>query len=359
MKLRIATIIMALALAPMACAAPLGERLEADVRANAPAGGFMGSVLVAKGGQVLLNRGYGMADLEWAIPNAPDVKFRLGSLTKQFTSALVLLLQEDGKLNIGDPVGKYLPDAPAAWQKITIRNLLDHTSGIPNFTAAKEFGAWRMTPHDWLKEWRTLDKPLEFEPGTKFNYSNSNYELLGVIVERVGGAPYKDQLRKRLLDPVGMADTGLDEDGLILARRAQGYEPHGKTVVYARSESMTVPWAAGSMYSTTGDLLKWEKALFGGKVLRPESLRLMTTPNPVSANNKLIPSSSYALGLMVSDVGGKRVVTHGGGIEGFNTALAHAPDQDVTVVVLANRNGREPDKIAEALMKTMLTEPAP
>ena len=346
----------ALILASSAAAATLAERLDADVRANSPASGFMGAVLVSRGDTVVLSKGYGAADLEWSIPNAPDVKFRLGSLTKQFTSALILLLQQDGKLSINDKLSKHLPDAPAAWKDITIKNLLEHTSGIPDFTDAPEFGAWRMTPHDWSKEWRVLDKPLEFQPGEKFHYSNSNYELLGLIVERAGGAPYRDQLRKRLLAPVGMNDTGLDQDGLILPRRAQGYDPDGDAVQASRSESMTVPWAAGSMYSTTGDLLKWEKALFGGKVLSAESLRLMTTPNPVSWQPRGDGRYGYALGLGVLEQAGKRIIVHQGGIEGFNTSLACAPDPQITVVVLGNENGEAPGKVGAALMKTMLED---
>lgn len=338
-------------------AAELAERLDNLVTTYSRGSGFMGAVLVAKGDKVLFNKGYGAADLEWSIPNTPEVKFRLGSLTKQFTSALILLLQQDGKLDIDDAVGKHLPDAPAAWRNIKVRNLLDHTSGIPNFTDDKDFEVWSMTPRDWSKAWRILDKPLAFEPGAKFSYSNSNYELLGLIVERVGGAPYAVQLRARLLDPLGLRDTGLDEDGLILSKRAQGYTSEGSRLVSARSESMSVPWAAGSMYATTGDLLKWETALFSGRVLAGQSLKLMTTVNPVSVKSNGVERRGYALGVGVAEVAGERIVRHSGGIEGFNTALAHAVNQDVTVVVLANKNGDEPDKIADALMKAMLETP--
>ena len=152
---------------------------------------FMGTVLVVEGDRVLLNKGYGMADLEWGNANAPDVKFRLGSVTKQFTAALVLQLQDEGKLKIEDPVSKYLPDAPAAWAKITVAELLGHTSGIPSFTGLKEFPVWSMSPHTTDEELALFrDKPLEFEPGSKFEYSNSNFEVLGAIVEKVSGKKY-------------------------------------------------------------------------------------------------------------------------------------------------------------------------
>ena len=240
---------------------------------------FMGTVLVVEGDRVVLNKGYGKASLEWNIPNAPDVKFRLGSLTKQFTATLILLLQQDGKLNITDPVSKYLSDAPKTWEKITLANLLGHTSGIPNFTDIKEFGAWSANPRTVEEELAFFrDKPLDFEPGTKFDYSNSNFEVLGAVIEKVSGKKYVEMLHERILDPLGMKDTGLDDDELVLPKRAQGYHPGKAGIVVARSESMSVPWAAGSMYSTTGDLLKWEQGLFGGKVLNADSLKLMTTP---------------------------------------------------------------------------------
>jgi CubicO group peptidase (beta-lactamase class C family) len=134
----------------------------------------MGAVLVTNGDQVLLDKGFGMAVLEWNVPNTPDTKFRLGSITKQFTAALILLMQQDGKLNINDPVSKYLPDAPEAWEKITVANLLGHTSGIPNFTNFKEYGAWAASAHTWDEEYVFYkDKPLDFEPGTKYDYSTT------------------------------------------------------------------------------------------------------------------------------------------------------------------------------------------
>ncbi len=308
----------------------------------------MGTVLVAEGDQLLLNKGYGMAELEWNIPNEPDVKFRLGSLTKQFTATLVLLLQQDGKLNIADPVSKYLPDAPKTWEKITLANLLGHTSGIPNFTDTKEFGVWRMSPHTTEEELAFFrDKPLDFEPGSKFAYSNSNFEVLGAVIEKVSGKKYGDLLRERIFDPLGMKDTGLDADELILPKRAEGYMPGPKGPVVARSESMTVPWAAGSLYSTTGDLLKWEQGLFGGKVLSADSLKQMTTPG----------KGDYGLGVFITKKNGVTVVDHGGGIEGFNTHLAYVPDKKIAIVVLSNVNGGAPDQMGGQLLDVVLGNP--
>lgn len=324
-------------------------RMEQVVSAYTKDNGFIGSVLVVDGDTVLLNKGYGDAVEEWNIANAPDVKFRLGSLTKQFTASLVLLLEQDGKLRIEDPVNKYLPDVPAAWEKITLANLLGHTSGIPNFTNEKDFGEWAANRHTHAEELARIEaKPLEFEPGSKFEYSNSNFEVLGMVIEKVSGEPYDKLLRERLLDPLGMSDTGLDTDDLVLPKRAEGYRrAGGGKLVVARSESMSIPWAAGSMYSTTGDLLKWERGLFGGKVLSADSLKRMTTPG----------KGDYGLGVFVQTKNGVRTVVHGGGIEGFNTELAYVPERRLAVIVLSNENGGAIDRVSDELMSVALGKP--
>jgi CubicO group peptidase (beta-lactamase class C family) len=306
---------------------------------------FMGTVLVVEGDRVLLDKGYDMANLEWQVPNVPDAEFRLGSLTKQFTATLILLLQQDGKLNVNDPVSKYITNAPPAWAKITLANLLSHTSGIPSFTGFKEFQAWAMNPHTPEEELAFFrDKPLEFEPGSKFEYSNSNYIVLGVVIEKVSGRKYADLLHERIFDPLGMKATGLDSDELVLPKRAEGYHPGPHGLEVARSESMTIPWSAGAIYSTTGDLLKWEHGLFGGKVLNSDSLKLMTTP--VKGN--------YGFGVFIENRDGVRVISHGGGIEGYNTSLKYAPDKQIAVVVLSNVNGMAPDTMSNQLMDTVL-----
>lgn len=328
--------------------AAMKARLDQVATSYTTGNAFMGAVLVVRGDTVLLDKGYGMAVLEWNVPDVPEAKFRLGSLTKQFTATLVLLLQQDGKLNINDPVNKFLADAPKAWNNITLANLLGHTSGIPNFTSFKEFPAWAASPHTWADEYAFFkDKPLDFEPGSKFSYSNSNYEVLGAVIEKVSGKKYADLLRERIFEPLGMSNSGLDSDDLVLPKRAEGYMPGPKGLVVARSESMTVPWSAGSIYSTTGDLLKWEHGLFGGKLLSADSLKAMTTPG----------KGDYGLGVMVHDEGGVKVIEHGGGIEGFNTNLIYVPDKRICVVVLANVNGAAPGQMGSQLLDVVLGKP--
>ncbi len=187
---------------------------------------FTGSVMVARGEDVLFRKSYGSANLEWNIPNTPATKFRIGSMTKQFTAASILLLEERGKLKVGDPVKKYMPDAPAAWDKITIFNVLTHTAGLPNFTSFPEYAklqAFPMTPEQIVATFK--DKPLDFEPGMKFSYSNSGYVLLGYLIEKISGGSYEKFVQENIFTPLGMKDSGYDSNTAIIERRASGYAP--------------------------------------------------------------------------------------------------------------------------------------
>jgi CubicO group peptidase (beta-lactamase class C family) len=302
---------------------------------------FMGSVLVMRGDQVLFDKSYGYANLEWDTPFTEDAKFRLGSLTKQFTAASILLLQERGKLKTSDLVSLYLHDSPAAWSKITLRNLLTHTSGIPNFTDVPDYGSKiALLPTTPDKEYLSFhDKPLDFQPGEKFSYSNSNYILLGMILEKVSGMKYSEFLQQNLFGPLHMTNTGMDSNARILHHRVYGYSRGDGGIVNADYADMTVPFAAGALYSTTHDLAAWNSALYGGKVLKPESLIEMTTPF----------KSNYAYGLMVRTVGGQQEIEHGGGIEGFNTFLSYDSAEKLSVVVLSNLNSAAPGQIANQL----------
>ena len=325
--------------APCVAQAPV-SRMDQVVQSFVDAKQFMGSVLVAQGDKILLNKGYGFANLEWSIPDSPSTKFRLGSITKQFTAASILLLEERGKLKTDDPVKQYLPDAPAAWDKITIFNLLTHTSGIPSFTSFPDYRSTEAMPttSEQLVA-RFRDKPLNFQPGESWEYSNSGYALLGYLIEKISGESYKDFVRENLFTPLGMKNSGYDLNAPIIERRAAGYAPGPEGPVNAGYIDMSIPFSAGALYSTTGDLLRWEQGLFGGKVLSPASLKKMTTPF----------KNDYAFGLGVRVVDGHTLIEHGGGIEGFNTQLSYYPDDKLTVIVLANLNGGAPSDIAAKL----------
>jgi CubicO group peptidase (beta-lactamase class C family) len=301
---------------------------------------FMGSVLVARGDEVLFSKGYGSANLEWNVPNSPTTKFRLGSITKQFTAASILLLEERGKLKTDDLVKVYMSDAPAAWDKITIFNLLTHTSGIANFTSFPDYQATEALPTTPAKlVARFRDKPLDFQPGEKWSYSNSGYALLGYVIEKASGETYEKFVQENIFTPLGMKDSGYDSNSAIIPRRASGYAPGPKGPQNAAFVNMTVPFAAGALYSTTEDLLRWEQGLFGGKLLSAASLAKMTTPF----------KDDYAFGVGVSTSGGRKSISHGGGINGFNTFLAYYPDDKLTVIALANLNGGAPQEIATKL----------
>jgi CubicO group peptidase (beta-lactamase class C family) len=308
---------------------------------------FMGAVLVAEKDTVVLSQGYGSADLEWAIPNSPATKFRIGSITKQFTAACILLLRERGKLKLEDPINRYLPSAPKSWDKVTLFMLLTHTSGIPNATALPAWDTFKLRDHTPLEIVPLLtDPPLDFEPGATFSYSNSNYILLGLVIEKVSGMSYSDFLQRNILDPLGMAETGVDRNRSILPERAQGYNSMANGFMHAEDVRMTLPYSAGFLYSTVSDLFKWERALFAGKVLSSQALQMMTTPK----------SGEYGMGLFIKDATHHGVVTHNGTIEGFDASLNYYPDKQLTIVVLGNVQTSAPDTIAEQLAKVAYGE---
>ncbi len=290
---------LALTLSPLAsrpAAAQDVARMDQVIRASSDADAFSGAVLVARGGRILLDQGYGLANREWNIPNDGDVKFRLGSLSKQFTAVAVMLLNEQGKLDLDAPIKTWLPDAPAAWDAITPRHLLSHTAGVPNFTAFSDFAAQKTLPATLPQLIaRFRDRPLDFAPGSRFAYSNSGYVLLSAMIEAASGQTYADFVAANLFQPLGMNDSGYDRHDVILPRRASGYAPGAEGVVNADYVDMTIPTGAGALYSTTHDLLKWEQGLFGGRLLNAQSMTALTTP----------VRNGYAMGLMVSEAEGK------------------------------------------------------
>jgi len=257
--------------------APNLARMEQVVQSFVKDKQFMGAVLVARENEVLLDKGYGFANLEWNIPDSPKTKFRLGSITKQFTAASILLLEERGKLKVDDPVKKYMPDAPAVWDRITIFNLLTHTSGIPNFTSFSDYRKlepFSATPEELVTRFR--DKPLDFQPGERWSYSNSGYVLLGYLIEKISGESYAQFLQDNIFKPLGMVDSGYDSNSTVIPNRASGYAPNKDGLVNAGYIDMTIPLSAGGLYSTTEDLLRWEQGLFGGKLLSPASSKTTT-----------------------------------------------------------------------------------
>jgi CubicO group peptidase (beta-lactamase class C family) len=322
----------------------IGSRIDQVVQFYVDNNEFTGSVLVAKGADVVLSKSYGLANREWNVPNTPSTKFRIGSVTKQFTAAGILLLEEQGKLKTDDLLKTHWPETPRAWDKVTIFHLLTHTSGIPSVTDAPEFSTWQLSessPEQTMAHVR--DKALQFEPGSEYRYSNSGYVLLGLLIERLSGQSYADFMRERIFAPLGMNDSGLDSNTAVIERRASGYTPDSDNVLNADYVNMTFPHGAGALYSTTEDLLKWTRGLFEGNLLSAASLKKMTTPF----------KDGYAFGLGVVHQEGKTMFAHSGGIQGFNTNLSYFPGEKITIAVLSNLNGDAPDAIAGKLSALM------
>lgn len=317
-------------------AARIDEYMGAAVRFNH----FSGSVLVARDGPPVLSKGYGMANYELGVPNTPQTVFRLGSITKPFTAAAVMLLQERGKLSVGDSVCKYLSDCPAAWQPVTLRHLLTHTSGIKNFTDLPDYPKTMALPatHEEMLA-RFKDRPLEFAPGEKYTYSNSGYYLLGVVIERASGKAYADFLRENIFEPLGMTSTGYDSNSLLIRNRASGYRMQGDSLVNAAYIDMSVPFAAGALYSSVEDLLRWDQAFYTEKLLTRRSLEEMLTP--------FKEERGYGWG--VRKRFDRQVVEHDGGINGFVSSLSRFPADRLTVIVLSNNGSFSTRGIANDL----------
>lgn len=303
---------------------------------------FSGAVLVAVDGKPTLRRGVGLASRELGVNNTPQTKFRIGSITKQFTATAILQLQEAGKLQLDEPISKYYPDAPASWSKITLRHLLTHTSGIPTYTALPGFfdreGRQPHTPEELIK--LTRDRPLQFEPGKSYAYDNSGYVLLGYVVEKVSGQKYADYVQQHIFAPLGMTSSGYDDPSRITPNRAAGYE-RGADGVWRNAPflDMSVPYAAGSLYSTVDDLLKWDQAIYQAKLLTPASLKAMST----DYGNK------YGFGLVVDQKWDQDRIWHNGGIQGFTASFQRYPKARVTAIALNNEESPATDKLAADL----------
>lgn len=286
-----------------------------------------------------------MANYELDVPNTPNTVFRLGSLTKQFTAMAVMMLQERNKLNVQDSICKYLDNCPAAWQPITIRHLLTHTSGIPNFTEFPDYEKTMLlsvTQTSIIE--RLRDKPLEFAPGEKFKYSNSGYYLLGVIIERASGKFYADFLQENIFAPLGMKNTGYDSSSRIIKNRAAGYVRQGDAIINDSYIDMTSVFAAGALYSTTEDLLLWDKALYTEKLVSRKSLDEMFTPF-----KDFSPGVGYAYAWTIEKQFDRQVVSHSGHINGFAAYIMRFPSERVTVIVLSNNISAPSQRIASDL----------
>ncbi len=329
-------------------ATAINEILTQTYKSNEPGA----SVVVVKDGKVIFRKGYGMANLELGVPVEPDMIFRLGSVTKQFTAVAILMLAEQGKLSLDEDITKFLPDYPAKTQRVTVEQLLNHTSGIKSYTSLPE----------WLLMWRKdtelneliglfKDKPTDFAPGERWSYNNSGYVLLGAIIEKASGQSYQDFIEKNIFQRLGMAHSFYDNTARVIPRRVTGYSKGKDGYINAPYLSMTQPHAAGALAPSVDDLALWDAALYTDKLVKQETLKRAWTPAKLT-NGKL---THYGFGWAMNSYEGHTVIEHGGGINGFSTYALRMPDDRVFVAALTNKDSGGPGPARVVLKIAALT----
>jgi D-alanyl-D-alanine carboxypeptidase len=315
------------------------------------------SLAVVRGHDTLLLKGYGKADLELDTPTPDRAVYEIGSVTKQFTSAAILQLVERGRIALDDELIKYLPSYPTQGHTITIRRLMDHTSGIKGYTELPAFWsmAARKLPRDTLVA-LFAKEPFDFAPGDAMVYNNSAYFLLGLVIEKVSGRPYAEYVKDSLFTRAGMPDSRYCSESVIMPRKVHGYDYGPAGLQKAAPIDHTWPFSAGSLCSTAGDLLAWTGALHGGRILGPEAYRELVTPGALNDGTRL----RYAKGLALSEIAGHRAISHGGGIFGFTSFVTWLPDDSLTVVALLNSAGpAAPDDLVEAIVALLVGRKQP
>ena len=340
--------ILLLLLLPLSLAAQKNYSQELDkyVQAHSTVKGFSGSVLVMKQNKVLLKKAYGLADREWNIANTTDTKFRIGSITKQFTAACILQLAEQGKLNLDDKLTKFIPDFPKG-DSVTVHMLLNHTSGIASYTDQPDFS--KVFTLSWSKDSMISffkSRPYNFSPGSKFQYNNSGYFLLGYIIERVSGQSYNDYLRQNVFNKLGMMNTGVDRLDSVLPMRAHGYSKAKTTYVNADYISLEWPYSAGRLFSTVDDMYKWDRALYSNSIISANSKQKMFTPG----------KSNYGYGIIIDSLENHYRTWHNGGIPGFVSNISRYINDDVCIIVLSN-DSYNADMVANGLASIVFNLP--
>ncbi len=322
----------------------LNAQVDAYVKPYLDIGGFNGTILIAKGGKVLLSKGYGMANYELGVPNTPQTKFHIASVSKTFTATAIMLLQERGLLSVNDPLTKFIPDYPNG-NKITVHHLLTNTSGIPSINNFPDYDAWSKFPHtpeDLIEKFK--NKPLDFNPGARgYTESNGNYNLLAYIIEKLSGKSYGEFLAENIFAPLDMKDSGHDgRPEAILNNRANGYVPAGiSELKNAPYLDWSIKIGNGSIYSTTEDLYKWDRSLYTEKILKKASIEKMF---------------SEGYGWFDSKRFNRRAIRMNGRSPGFQSEIQRYIDDDVCVIVLGNNYAPTSSLIAEGLAAITLNE---
>jgi CubicO group peptidase (beta-lactamase class C family) len=313
------------------------------------------ALLIAKNGKIIRAEGFGLANVELQVPVRPETIFQSGSVGKQFTATAVMMLVEEGKIGLDDPLTKFFTDGPAAWKDVTVRELLSHTGGFGDYP--KDFNFRKdWTEEELLKLVESI--PLAYAPGTKWEYSNLGYLTLGILIRRVTGEFYGDFLQQRIFQPLGMTSTRIISEADIIPNRAAGYRlKKGELKNQEWVAPMVNTTADGSLYFSVLDLAKWDAALYTEKLLKRSSFDLMWTPTKLKSGqpNAGRPNSgNYGFGWFIDDRGGHRCIHHDGSWQGFETAIDRYLDDQLTVVALTNLAGAEPGKITRHVAEMYL-----
>jgi CubicO group peptidase (beta-lactamase class C family) len=299
------------------------------------------SLAIVKEGKVVKVKGYGLANMELKVPATEHTIYQSGSVGKQFTATLVMMLVEEGKIHLADPVVKYFEEAPESWKAITVRHLLSHTAGISNKLYQQINMRQDYSDSELVKKIASI--PLDFPPGEKWSYSNPGYVLLGILVKRATGRFYGDLLRERVFKPLGMDTARIISEADIIPNRAAGYR-------LVKGEWKNQEWvspslnttADGSLYLTVLDMAKWDAALYTEKLLKKASLEEMWTPIKLKSGK----THPYGFGWMLGAIPGRRIIEHGGAWQGFTSHIARYVDKKLTVIVLTNLAGGDPSELA-------------
>jgi CubicO group peptidase (beta-lactamase class C family) len=312
-----------------------------------PAGEPGAAVIVKRGRDVILRKGYGTANLEWGVPISPQTVFRLASITKQFTAVAVLMLVQDGRIALADPVSKYLPDVH---EPATIEQLLTHTSGLRSLARAPGFPLWlkvELSPREVVGLFQ--DQPRAFAPGQGWEYSDAGYIELGLLIEAVSGTSYEAFVRERIFEPLGMNGSHYDSGVDVIPQRASGYTKGARGFDNAAARSMSVPFSSGALASTIDDLARWDEALYGERLVGGDLLARAFTPYVLADGTP----TSYGYGWLVEQLDGETVLQHGGRINGFEAHIIRVPARRIFIAVLSNVVGRDPapDFVAARLLR--------
>jgi D-alanyl-D-alanine carboxypeptidase len=335
------------------------KEADAYIASQTAKNNFRGAVLVSIDGNIAFEKGYGFANQEWGALNTPNTEYRIFSITKQFTGACILLLEERGLLNVQDPISKYVDGLPESWKSITLHQLSTHTSGIPNYPdmtpRAKELERLHATPREMLEIAAT--KPLEFKPGTQLHYSNTGYILLGMVIEKISGQTYAEFLKKNIFDPIGMAHSGYDDQEAILPNRASGYSIRDGQAINATFGDMSYPFSAGGIYSTVEDMKRWCQAITtSGALLKATSLRQMFA---IYSETAAYGEQNYGYGVVIAHKFGKLLHYHGGGWYDFGSILQEYPQEHLCIIVLANTDRANLTDIADHVAAALFGQPPP